>query len=500
VPGVSTEVKVGLFVMVGIAILAYMTIRLGDFKFGEPKGYEIWAVFDHATGLKKGAPVEMAGIQIGKVERISLFENRARVSMRVAATVALPADSAAYIRTRGVLGDKYISMEAGSSGAPKLENGQELVKARVPTDLDEVMSKIGSIAADVKDLTSSLKVSLGSPESQQNISESLANIKQITAALKDVVGDNQARLNNVIVNLENFSKDMSQFSGQNKEALSETIQNFRMISGQLDRTITALTSVSEKIDQGKGTIGALVNERDTIDNLNKTLASLKDISKKINEGQGSLGKLVNDDTTVTKIDEALTGINDYLARGDAWRTYIDYRGDYLTRDSALRSTFNVRLQPKADKFYILGITTDPIGRRTEKETTVTHHQGGATWEERTKTVTIDKDALKFNAQIGKRFYDVSLRAGIFESTGGVGFDYHMLNDNLTFTFEAYDFRQDENPRLKLNVDYHFWKYFYLTAGWFDPLSEYDHDQLMVGAGVRFYDDDLKWLLTSAPTP
>lgn len=497
-PGVSTEVKVGLFVMVGIAILAYMTIRLGDFKFGEPKGYEIWAVFDHATGLKKGAPVEMAGIQIGKVERISLYDHRARVSMRIAATVALSADSAAYIRTRGVLGDKYISVEAGSTGAPNLKNGQELVKARVPTDLDEVMSKIGSIAADVKDLTGSLKVSLGSPESQRNISESLANIKEITAALKGVVGDNQARLNNVIVNLENFSKDMSQFSGQNKEALSETIQNFRVISGQLDRTITALTSVTEKIDAGQGTIGALVNERDTIDNLNRTLASLKDISRKINEGKGSLGKLVNDDTTVTKIDEALTGINDYLGRADAWRTYIDYRGEYMTRDSALRNTFNVRLQPKADKFYILGITTDPIGRRTEKETTVTHHQGGATWEERTKTVTVDKDALKFNAQIGKRFYDVSLRAGIFESTGGVGFDYHMLNDNLVFTFEAYDFRQDENPRLRLNVDYHFWKYFYLTAGWFDPLSEYDHDQFTVGAGVKFYDDDLKFLLSSAP--
>lgn len=499
-PGVSTEVKVGLFVMVGIAILAYMTIRLGDFKFGETKGYEIWAVFDHATGLKKAAPVEMAGIQIGKVERISLYENRARVTMRISADVALPVDTAANIRTRGVLGDKYISLDPGTPGAPTLKNGQELTKARVPTDLEEVMSKIGSIASDVKDLTSSLRVSLGSPESQHNISESLANIKEITAALKDVVADNQNRLNNVIVNLENFSRDMSQLSGDNKEALSETIRNFRAISGQLDRTITALSSVSEKIDQGKGTIGALVNERDTIDNLNKTLASLKDISRKINDGQGSLGKLVNDDTTVTKIDEALTGINDYLGRADAWRTYIDYRGEYLTRDAALRSTLNVRLQPKADKFYILGVTTDPVGRRTEKETTTTHYQGGTSWEEREKVITVDKDELKFNAQIGKRFYDVSLRAGLFESTGGVGFDYHMFDDNLTFTVEAYDFRQDENPRLKLNVDYHFWKYFYLTAGWFDPLSEYDHDQLMVGGGVRFYDDDLKWLLTNAPTP
>ncbi|KMY67001.1 hypothetical protein AAU61_13695 [Desulfocarbo indianensis] len=499
-PGVSTEVKVGIFVLVGIAVLAYMTIRLGEFKFGEPEGYQIWAVFDHATGLKTGAPVEMAGIQVGKVERIGLYEHRARVAMRIAAAVVLPADSEAFIRTRGVLGDKYISLEAGSPGAPPLKDGQQLVKAKVPTDLDEVMAKIGSIAQDVKDLTGSLKVSLGSPESQRNISESLANIKEITAALKGVVGDNQKRLNNVIVNLESFSRDMSQLSGDNKQALQETIQNFRAISGQLDRTIGALTSVAEKIDHGQGTIGALVNERETIDNLNQTLASLKEVSRKINEGKGTLGKLVNDDTTVTKIDEALTGINDYLGRADAWRTYIDYRGEYLMHDEALRSTLNVRLQPKADKFYILGITTDPVGRRTEKDTTITHYQGGASWQTREKTVTVDKDELKFNAQIGKRFYDVSLRAGLFESTGGIGADVHLFDDNLTLTFEAYDFREDENPRLRLAGDYHFWKYFYVTAGWLDPLSDYDHDNFFLGGGVKFYDDDLKFLLTSAPTP
>ncbi len=499
-PSVSTEVKVGFLVLVGIALLAYMTMRLGDFKFGEPEGYEVWTVFDHVTGLKKGAPVEMAGIQIGTVSRIGLYGHKARVALRISKGVGLPADSTAYLRTRGVLGDKYVSIRAGSPGAPLLKNGQEIVKAQVPTDLDEVMSQVGSIARDVKDLTASLRVSLASPESQRNIQQSLANLNAITSELKEVVADNQQRLNNVIVNLESFSKDLSQFSSGNKEALAETIRNFRTISGQLDRTIAALTSVAEKIDQGKGTIGALVNERETIDNLNQTLASLKEVARKINEGKGTLGKLVNDDTTVTKIDEALTGINDYLGRADAWRTYIDYRGEYLMREGALRSTLNVRLQPKADKFYILGITTDPIGRRTEKETTVTHYQGGASWQEREKVVTVDKDELTFNAQIGKRFYDLTARAGLFESTGGIGLDYHLFDDKLTLTFEAFDFREDENPHLKFGVDYRFWKYFYVTTGWYDMLSEYDHDNFFLGAGLNFYDDDLKFLMTNTPKP
>lgn len=510
-PGFSTEAKVGVFVLLGIALLAYMTIRLGSLQFGEPEGYRVWAVFDSATGLKTKAAVEMAGIQIGKVNRIQLDNGRARVTMLINQEVSLAADSIAYIRTRGVLGDKYVAIAAGSPGAPKLKDGERMVKAKVPSDLDEVMGRIGQIAEDVKDLTTSLKVSLGSPESQHNIKESLANIRDLTQNLKELVSDNQNRLNRVVENLDVFTSDLREISGNNKQALGETIQNFRKISSQLEvamskitpqleSTVKGLNSVVEKIDKGQGTIGALVNERQTIDDLNSTLASLKQISKKIDDGKGTIGKLINDDTTITKIDEALTGINDYLSRADAWKVYVDYRGEYLFGESSLRSTFNVRLQPKADKFFLLGVVDDPVGRRTDKETITTTSEGGTTYQRREKVTTYDRDGIKFNAQIGKRFYDLTARAGIFSSTGGVGLDYHLLDDNLTLTFEAYDFRLDIRPHFKFGADYNFWQYFYLTGGVDDFISEDDRATLFLGAGIRFYDDDLKFLLTNAPMP
>ena len=510
-PGFSNEAKVGVFVLLGVALLGYMTIRLGSFQFGEPKGYRIWAVFTNATGLKGKAPVEMAGIQIGTVDGIQLDNGRARVNMLIDQGVALAADSVAYIRTRGVLGDKYVAIAAGSPGALRLKDGDKLVNAKVPSDLDEVMGRIGQIADDVKVLTSSLKVSLGSPESQQNIKESLSNIRELTRGLKELVSDNQSRLNRVVENLDAFTSDLREISGDNKQALSETIQNFRKISSQLEvamgkitpqleSTVKGLNSVVAKIDTGEGTIGALINERKTIDDLNSTLASLKQISQKIDEGKGTIGKLVNDDTTVTKIDEALTGINDYLTRADAWKVFVDYRGEYLFGESSLRSTLNIRLQPKADKFFLLGVVDDPVGRRTDKETITTVYEGGTSYQRTEKVTTYDRDGLKFNAQIGKRFYDLTARAGIFSSTGGVGLDYNLLNDNLTFTFEAYDFRLDTRPHLKLGADYKFWQYFYLTGGVDDMISENDHATFFLGAGIRFYDDDLKFLLTSAPKP
>ena len=97
----------------------------------------------------------------------------------------------------------------------------------------------------------------------------------------------------------------------------------------MQKTIASLNSVMSTVDKGEGTIGQLVNNKQTIDDLNSTLASLKEVSQKIEKGEGTIGKLVNDDTTVTKIDEALTGINDYLARADAWKVFVEYRGEYV---------------------------------------------------------------------------------------------------------------------------------------------------------------------------
>ena len=500
--GISTEVKVGIFVLVGFAVLAYMTFRLGKLQFGEPAGYTIWAVFDNATGLKKGAPVEVAGIHVGKVAAIQLYQGKARVNLLIRHDVKLPSDSRAIIRTRGVLGDKYVGIEPGTPQAPALKNGQKLVRAQVPTDLDEIMARLGSIAQDVKALTSSLRVSVGSPESQQNIKESLANIREITAALKEVVANNRNRLDQVISNLENFTGDLAQISRENKQALKETIQNFRTVSTQLDHTIGALTSVAEKIDQGEGTLGALVNERQTLDDLNATLASLKEITHKIEKGEGSIGKLVNDDTTVNKIDEALTGINNYLNQADRWHMAMEYRAEYMFKSSTLRNTVNLRLQPKADKFYLIGIVSDPLGRLSEKVTTRTIiNPDGSEQVVEEKLVTEDRDEILFNAQIGKRFYDFTVRAGLFSSTGGLGLDYHLLDDKLRFTFEAYDFRKDYNAHLKLALDYSFWKYFYITAGWDDFISDdSERSSLFLGGGFTFFDDDFRFLMSNAPRP
>ena len=494
--GVSTEAKVGIFVLAGIALLAYMTIRLGDFKLGAPKGYELYAVFDQASGLKKMAPVEMAGIQIGQVEKILLDNGKARVVMLLSKDVPLGSDVTAVIRTRGVLGDKYVAIEPGSAGAPQLKPGQQIARAEVPTDLDRVMARIGEVADNIKDITNSLKVSIASPESTRNISEALANLRELTGSLKTVVADNQSRLNRIVVNMDKFTGDLSQISAHNKVALNETIRNFQVASRQMQTTIAALTSVMQKVDKGEGTIGQLVNNKQTINDLNSTLASLKDVSNKIAKGEGTIGKLINDDTTVTKIDDTLTSINDYLSRADAWRVFVEYRGDYIFKEDSLRSELNVRLQPKADKFFLVGVVDDPRGKRAETDSWKTVDDNGTVTKVHTNSVNYNRDDITFNVQFGKRFWDLVLRAGIFSSTGGVGADYYLWDDKVKLTLEAYEWRKDTNPRVRFAANYNFWNSFYLSAGVDDIVSDDGNASFFLGGGIYFSDDDLRFLLTS----
>ena len=399
-----------------------------------------------------------------------------------------------------VLGDKYISLEGGTSGAPLLQDGQRLVVAKVPIDLDQVMSSIGQVADDIKTITASLKVSLASPESQQNIKEALANINDISASLKVVVADNQQRLDQIIANLDRFTGDLSSISSENKDALSKTIQNFAVASDKMEQTMVSLNSVLAKIDQGKGSIGQLVNNDKTIRELNDAITSLNEVSQKINEGKGTIGRLVNDDTTIDKIDEALTGINDYIGRADAWHLMVDYRGEYMFQQEALRSELNVIFQPRVDKFYLVGVVDNPIGKRRETITETKTNIDGVESIRKVHQITIDKDDMTFNAQIGKRFYDLIVRAGLFESKGGFGVDYMLYDDDLRVTAELYDFRTDEKPHLKLRADYKFLKYFYVTAGYDDVFNDYGQGTAFLGGGFFFSDDDLKFLLTSAPMP
>lgn len=467
---ISTEAKVGIFVLIALLILGYMSFRVGQYGFGFQRGYTVTAVFDNVTGLDKGSSVEMAGVPIGKVESIRLIDGRALVTLRINPEVKLRKDVAASIKTHGILGDKYIEIIPSNTG-DYLEGGEQITRTESQADIDRLLNQVASVMDDIKKVTSNLGETLGGEEGREQIRGIMTNIRQLSENLNSVVSRNDEKFDQLMDNLKSASKEM-------------------------DKTFAQLNEIATEVNQGKGTVGALVKDQGIAENLNKTLASLQEITEKINEGRGTIGKLVNDEETIDNLNEGIAGITRYVNKAEQFRTYLSYRGEYLFDRSSAKSYLDLRIQPRDDRFYILGAVYDPRGRRTTTDTTI--NQGGV---ETTYTVEeFDRDKILFNAQIGKRFRDVVLRGGIMESTGGVGVDYFALNDKLKFTFEAFDFDPDRNAHLKAYAEYRLMKHVFLSAGWDDFISNESNSSPFVGFAIRFEDDDLKYLLTSTPIP
>jgi phospholipid/cholesterol/gamma-HCH transport system substrate-binding protein len=109
----ATQFLVGLFALAGLAALAFLSFRLGKLELFTPPGYALYANFDNVSGLKSGDGVEIAGVNVGKVTSISLNSERAKVTMRIDRGVKIDDEAIAAIRTRGIIGDKYVAISPG---------------------------------------------------------------------------------------------------------------------------------------------------------------------------------------------------------------------------------------------------------------------------------------------------------------------------------------------------------------------------------------------------
>ena len=134
------NVAVGLFLVVGVLALAYLSIRLGKVSFLEGSGYVVSADFPSVGGLKAGSSVEIAGVQIGRVESIGLADYQGRVVLRLHGDVKIQEDSIASIKTKGLIGEKYIRISPGGSDKIIPPNGR-IREVEPPVDLEELISK-----------------------------------------------------------------------------------------------------------------------------------------------------------------------------------------------------------------------------------------------------------------------------------------------------------------------------------------------------------------------
>ena len=134
------ELTVGLFMIAGILCLGYLAIKLGRMEVVGEQGYEIYAVFSNVGGLKNGSSIVIAGVDVGRVKNVTLDNYQARIVMNLPWSVKVQEDAIVSIKTKGLIGEKYIEITPGGS-EKIIQPGGRLRETQSPIDFEELISK-----------------------------------------------------------------------------------------------------------------------------------------------------------------------------------------------------------------------------------------------------------------------------------------------------------------------------------------------------------------------
>jgi len=137
----TLETTVGLFLLTGIAALAWLSIRLGNVEIGTGDRIPVEAEFSSVEGLKTGAGVEIAGVEVGRIEAIEIRDYKAVVRMRVRKDVVLQEDAIASVRSRGLIGDKYVRISPGASDRV-IPAGGRIRETEPPVDFEKLIGQL----------------------------------------------------------------------------------------------------------------------------------------------------------------------------------------------------------------------------------------------------------------------------------------------------------------------------------------------------------------------
>jgi phospholipid/cholesterol/gamma-HCH transport system substrate-binding protein len=429
------EVKIGFFLGGAILILAIFIFVVGDLSvmFRKP-GYELFTAFESASGLETRAAVRMAGVKIGFVKDIRLVGRRAQVRMSIFPRYNVPKGSRATLASLGLIGERYIEITPGEE-ASVIQAG-EMIESAPSVSLDQVGSLLLGVADDIKDVSRSIREMTGE--------------------------ESRTSLQNVLRNLDAFSRDLDEFMSQNRDGLESGIrhtsqaakefeQRVKEVSQNVDETISLLKNIAQ---ENRETVKFNLEKiKELLSRVEESLRQLSESLDKINRGEGTLGKLINDPALYGEAEETLDSVKKTVEPLIRMRAAGSYRIDYLGETRKAKSYLNVSFY-LTPRYFVSGqVVEDPLLSK-----------------------------FTYSAQGGFRWGSVASRVGIFESAFGAGVDVLALGDRLIFSLEGFDFKRHGGPRLRFATQYFLLKYFYLVAGW-DDLGRPARREIYLGLGL-----------------
>jgi len=308
----SMEARVGLVVLVALAIFLFSLFWVKDFRLNKDR-YDLHIVFPTVGGLSEGDPVQVAGVQKGRVTAIRLQPDGVRVTISLDRDVHLPADSRISIQNMGLMGEKFVGIEPGPGlyalsagedtagaaspdrpGAPPgtersavLQPGQTL-SGNYRGGMSEIMGEVEELLRVVQGLASTFNETIGNPQARASIQESLENVRHFSQVLADLVDEQGGELSLALRDLRTASEGFSELVQDNRTQVDSTLDQFHRASMDLEQLTEQLSEVSstfkrlaDKVERGEGALGEFVADETLYQDIKQTVKNLDDLIKEI---------------------------------------------------------------------------------------------------------------------------------------------------------------------------------------------------------------------------
>jgi phospholipid/cholesterol/gamma-HCH transport system substrate-binding protein len=289
-----TELRVGLFVLVSLFIIATGIFYVTGAGFLGPK-YRLRTYLPEVAGVTNGAPVRLDGVDIGNVESIKMVPRVAGQVMDKTRNIEIVmrldkrfqtyvlSDSTATLVTEGLLGNRYVNVTRGITGAP-LKDNQE-VPGSAEQSLSDVMASMQTVTSDIHGLIQDVQHGRGTLGKLMTDDQAYNNLNSLLAKSNDLVAGVQ----------------------QGRGTLGKLVTSDEMY-GKATQTLDNVNGVIADARAGKGTIGKLLNDPSLYDEAKKAIANGNAMVTDVRNGKGSLGKLATDDELYNKLKESSTNL------------------------------------------------------------------------------------------------------------------------------------------------------------------------------------------------
>jgi len=323
----STETKTGMFFLLGLAILAALTVQVSDVGALVRKTYTLRTFFRHASELGVGDRVAIAGVTVGEVVEIRLHDEEIEVLASIDKRYTVRKGATARVAWSGLLGGRYLDVSFGPRGNPDMEDGDELT-GEESIDVSLLIRRLDDAADRIKSLftgkTADMIEEIG-PQLKQLI-QSLAAISIDIKEQKGTIGKLIAS-DEMYVKMKKIADDVAaagarvnRILDKNEQGINEVVEELSKAAPELNKAVQSVQRLATKFEKSQGTIPKLFEDETVYKDLKEAVASIKGFGKQLEEGKGLLTTLTRDADAARDFRETLKSaraLAQRLEKGDS---------------------------------------------------------------------------------------------------------------------------------------------------------------------------------------